>query len=121
MCACVLSRFSRVCFCVTLWIIARQAPLSMGFSRREYWSGLLRPPPRDLSDPYVELVSPVASALQAASLPLSHRERPKKIIENCKFVKYHIKVTKASLGGEKYSSIGKGVTATTVYNEHNIN
>ena len=38
--ACVLSHFSRVWFFVTLWTIACQAPLSMGFSRQEYWSGL---------------------------------------------------------------------------------
>ena len=38
--ACMLSRFSCVQLCVTLWTVARQAPLSMGFSRQEYWSGL---------------------------------------------------------------------------------
>ena len=39
-CACVLSCFSRVLFCMTLWTVVSQAPLSMGFSRKEYWSGL---------------------------------------------------------------------------------
>ena len=43
--ACMLSRFSHVQFCVTLWTAAHQAPLSMGFSRQEYWSGLLFPSP----------------------------------------------------------------------------
>ena len=38
--ACMLSHFSRVWFCVTLWTAAHQAPLSTGFSRQEYWSGL---------------------------------------------------------------------------------
>ena len=38
--ACVLSRFSRVRLCATLWTAAHQAPLSTGFSRHEYWSGL---------------------------------------------------------------------------------
>ena len=38
--ACMLSCFSRVRLFVTLWIVARQAPLSMGFSRQGYWSGL---------------------------------------------------------------------------------
>ena len=33
------------------WTVARQAPLSKGFSRQEYWSGLPRPPPGDLPDP----------------------------------------------------------------------
>ena len=37
--ACMLSHFSRVRLFVTLWTAARQAPLSMGFSRQEYWSG----------------------------------------------------------------------------------
>ena len=46
--ACVLSCFSRVQLLVTLWTVARQAPLSMGFSRQEYWSGLPCPPPGDL-------------------------------------------------------------------------
>ena len=45
---------------------ARQAPLSMGFSRQEYWSGLPFPPPEDLPDPGIELGS---AALQADSLP----------------------------------------------------
>jgi len=36
---------------VTPWTVARQAPLSMGFSRQEYWSGLPHPPPGDLPNP----------------------------------------------------------------------
>ena len=44
----VLSRFNRVQFCVAPWTAARQAPLSMGFSRQEYWSELLCPPPGNL-------------------------------------------------------------------------
>ena len=38
----------------TLWTVACQASLSMGFSRQEYWSGFSRPPPGDLSDPGIE-------------------------------------------------------------------
>ena len=38
-CVCALSCFSPVCLFATLWTIARQAPLSMGFSRQDYWSG----------------------------------------------------------------------------------
>ena len=41
----LLSRFSRVRLCVTPWTAAYQAPPSMGFSRQEYWSGLLLPSP----------------------------------------------------------------------------
>ena len=54
----------------TLWTVASQAPLSMGISRQEYWSGLLCPLPGNLPDPEMELASP---ALQADSLPLSHQ------------------------------------------------
>ena len=44
----VLNSFSHVQLCVTLWTVACQAPMSMGFSRQEYWSGLPYPPPGDL-------------------------------------------------------------------------
>ena len=40
------------------WTVARQAPLSMGFSRQEYWSGVLFPSARDLPDPGIEPMSP---------------------------------------------------------------
>ena len=53
---CVLSHFSRVQIFVILWTAALQAPLSMGFSREEYWSGLPCPPPGDLPDPGSEPV-----------------------------------------------------------------
>ena len=52
---CVLSRFSRVQLFATLWTIAHQAPLSRGFSRQKYCSGLLFPSPGDLPDPGVEM------------------------------------------------------------------
>ena len=42
---------------VTLWTVAHQDPLSMGFSRQEYWSGFPCPPPGDLPDPGVKLTS----------------------------------------------------------------
>ena len=50
----ILSHFSHVHLFVTLWAVARQAPLSMGFSRQEYWSGLPCPSPGDLPDPGIE-------------------------------------------------------------------
>ena len=53
--ACV---FSCVRFFVAWWTVARQAPLSMDFSRQEYWSELLFPTPGDLPDSGIELVSP---------------------------------------------------------------
>ena len=48
---------------VTPWTVARQAPLSMGFHRPEYWSGLLCPPPGDLPDPGIEPMSLMSPAL----------------------------------------------------------
>ena len=53
------------------WTVARQASLSMGFPRQEYWSGLPFPSPGDLPDPGIEPGSP---ALQADSLPSEPRE-----------------------------------------------
>ena len=52
------------------WPVAHQAPLAMGFSRQEYWSGSPCPPPEDLPDPGIK---PRFPALQADSLPLSHQ------------------------------------------------
>ena len=62
-CAFVLSRLSHVQLFATLWTGACQVPLSMEFSRQEYWGGLLGPPPGDLPDPGVELVSLTSPAL----------------------------------------------------------
>ena len=60
---CMLSRFSCVWFCVTLWSVAHQDPLSMGFSSQEYWSGLSCPPPGYLPDPGIEPMSLMIPAL----------------------------------------------------------
>ena len=49
-----------------LWTVARQAPLSVGFSRQEYWSGLPFLSPGDLPDPGIE---PLCTVLQVDSLP----------------------------------------------------
>ena len=62
----------------TLWTVARQAPLSMGFPRQEYWSALPLPSPRDLPKPGIEPMSPT---WQADSLALSHLESPCSNIE----------------------------------------
>ena len=61
--ACVLSHFSHVQLSVRLWTAAHQAPLSMGFSRQKYWSGLPCPPPGDLPYPGIEPVSVMSPAL----------------------------------------------------------
>ena len=77
MCACVLSHFSRVWFYVTPWTVALRAPLSMGFSRQEYWSGLPYPLSGDLPNPGIQPVSSASPALRVESPPLSHRGSPK--------------------------------------------
>ena len=59
-CAWVLSHFSCIQLSATLWIVAHQAPLSMGFSRQEYWSGLPCPPPRDLPNPEIKPASQIS-------------------------------------------------------------
>ena len=69
-CVCVCARvcmhaLSHVQLLVAPWTAARQAPLSMGFSRQEYWSGLPCPPPGDLCNPVIKPRSP---AWQAGSL-----------------------------------------------------
>ncbi|CAI9175347.1 unnamed protein product [Rangifer tarandus platyrhynchus] len=63
---CTPSHFSCVQFCVTPWIVTCQAPLSTGFSRQEYCSGLPCPPPGDLPDPGTEpmsLMSPASAGM----------------------------------------------------------
>ena len=72
---CVLSFFSHVRLFATPWTVAHQAPLSLGFSRQEYWSALLCPPPGNLPVPGIEPMS-LMSPWQAGSLPLSHSGSP---------------------------------------------
>ena len=59
----MLSHFSHVQLCVTLWTIAHQAPLCMGFFRQEHWIGLPGPLPGDLHHPGIEPVSLMSPAL----------------------------------------------------------
>ena len=60
---CLLSRFGRVRLFVAPWTVACQVPLSMGFSRQEYWSGLPFPSLGDLPDPGTEPTSLMSPAL----------------------------------------------------------
>ena len=57
---CLLSCFSCARLCGTLWTIAHRVPLSMGFSKQEYWGGLPWPPPGDLPNPGLESMSPAS-------------------------------------------------------------
>ena len=59
----MLSRFGRVLHFVTPRTVAHQAPLSMGFFRQDYWSGLPYSPLEDLPDPGTEPASPPSPAL----------------------------------------------------------
>ena len=68
---------------VTPWTVAHQVPLSMGFPRQEYWSGLQCPPPGDLPDPGIELTSPVTWHRQIL-YPLSHWRSPRQAEKNGK-------------------------------------
>ena len=62
---------------MTPWTVAQQAPLSMGFSQQEYWSGLQFPPPGDLLDPGIEFVSP---ALQVDFFTTEPPRKPSYIV-----------------------------------------
>ena len=61
---------------VTSWTVIHQTPLSMEFSRQEYWSGLPFPPPGDLPKPGFKPKSPVSPALQVESLPIEAPGKP---------------------------------------------
>ena len=63
---------------MTPWTVAHKAPLSMKFSRQEYWSGLPCPAPGNLPNPGVKPLSPASSALQGDSLLLSYQGSPNK-------------------------------------------
>ena len=72
------SSFAQSCpTLLTALMVAHQAPLSMGFFRQEYWSGLPLLSPGDLPNPGIELVSPVSPALQVHSLSLSCQGSPR--------------------------------------------
>ena len=67
----MLSHFIRVGLFETLWTVAHQTPLSMGFSRQEYWSGLPCPSPGDLPDSGVEPTSLKSPVLADRFFPTS--------------------------------------------------
>ena len=84
-CVCVLSCFSYVQPCATLWAVDCQVPLSIGFSRQEYQRGLPCPPPGDLPNPGMEPESLISPALQVDSLPLA---LPGKVVDKTIALKY---------------------------------
>ena len=82
----VVQSLSHVQLFVTPWTIAHQAPLSMGFPRQEYWSGLPFPSPGDLPEPGIK---PGCPALQADSLLELQRKTFSLLLEKL-FIRYHI-------------------------------
>ena len=84
---CCAQLLSRIWLFATPWMVARQAPLSLGFSRQEYWSGLSFPPPGRLPNPGIEPRSP---ALQTDSLPAELPGNPPSSIPCYKVHKYPI-------------------------------
>ena len=63
-CVCVCAKLLQLCrLCATLWTVARQSPLSMGFSKQEHWIGLLCPPPGNLPDSGLKSTSLLSPAL----------------------------------------------------------
>ena len=87
--------------CVPLFVtpktVANKAPLSMGFSRPEYWSGLPCPPPGDLPNPGIKPRSPT---LQVDSLPTEPSGKPKESIGE-----RYLPPQNVSLGPEFYSGL----------------
>ena len=80
--ACILSHFSRVQLFVILWTVAHQAPLSIGLSSQECWSGLPCPPPGNLPDPEIEPMSPTSPALIGRFFTLRTTWVPMSLLRN---------------------------------------
>ena len=97
----VLSHFNHVRLFATLWTVAHQAPLSMGFSRQEYWSGLPCPPPGDLPNPGMEPSSLMSPALAARFLTTSTTWKAHRLCHSSKggalppSILFHLKHTRA--------------------------
>ena len=82
----MLSPFSHVQV-VTLWTVARQAPLFMGSSREEHWGGLPCPPPGDLPNSGIEAAFPVSPALAGGFFMAEPPRNPSACIQTYIFTK----------------------------------
>ena len=71
LCLCKLSHFSTVQLFAIPWTVACQAPLSMGSSKQEYWSGWPCPPPEDLPKPGIKPMSPTSPTLAGGFFTIS--------------------------------------------------
>ena len=74
---------SHVWLFATIWTVARQAPLSMGFCRQEYWSGLPCPPPGDLPAPGIQSSSLASPTLAGGFFTTVPPRRPPFLKPNC--------------------------------------
>ena len=114
-CVCVCTLSCAWLF-TTPWTVARQAPLSMGFSRQENWSGLPFPPPGDLPSPGIEPVFSFISHADGDSLPLA---TPGKTVQSFKKLKVEMEFSVAETWGQrlKYFTCFRGVMWTLLYQD----
>ena len=112
---CVLSHFSRVLLFVTPWTAACQAPLSMGFSWQEYWSGLPCPPPGHVPDPGIEPMSLTSTCIGRWVLyPQCHMGSPC----ICIYISYTQKSNTVNTAGRKYLFYANQVIICRYYFRH---
>ena len=104
-------------FFVTSWTIAHQAPLSMGFSRQEYWSGLPFPSPGDLPDPGLQHRSPAlqADSLQSEPCELGYPQLKDDATEGTERVSNLTRVTELEFGSISDCAINKELLLLTCY------
>ena len=82
---CVLNYFGHVQFLVTLWTVAHQVPLSMGFSRQGYWSRLPCPPPEGLPNPGIKPMFLLSPALACGLFTLLYLRSSLILISSVQF------------------------------------
>ena len=103
---------------VTSWTAAHQAPLSMGFSRQEYWSGLLCPPPGDLPYPRIE---PMSSALPGRFFTPEPLGKPPHVKSRCRYFRSIVVVPQSSQRPELLlSSASKDHSVWSQPQDHSI-
>ena len=88
----VLSHLSCVQLFATPWTVISQAPLSMGFSRQEYWSGMPYPPPGDLSNLRIKPTSLMSPALAAGFFTTEPPGRLSEVCPNAPLVNEELRV-----------------------------
>ena len=92
---CMLSHFSHVQLSATLWTVARQPPLSMGFSREECWSGLPFPPPGKLPNPGIKPAPITSPALASGFLTIHYTTSEAHLFKfNCNNSQSHLEFHK---------------------------